>query len=61
MIAIAMQRGSYVEVFNERNRQIFCRVGELHGHTSTTVTVKGRDGFLTVWDEKGKFVCARHA
>ena len=61
MIALAKQEGSYVRVFDERNQQIFCRIGQLHGYTATTVAVKDNNGYITIWDDKGKWVSARHA
>ena len=61
MIAIAIQHDNFVEVYNERNQQIFCRIGKLQGYTATTVAVKERSGHITVWDDKGKWVCSRCA
>lgn len=60
MIGMARERGGYVEVFDENNRQIFCRIGELHGYTSKTVTIKDRQGTLVTWDEKGSWKSQRN-
>ena len=52
MIGTAIQRGSSVYVYNERNSQIFVKSGELHGYTSSTVSVKNGHSIYT-YNEKG--------
>lgn len=52
MISVAVQRGSTVYVYNEKNIQIFARTGELYGYTSTTVSIK-RGSTVYVYNEKG--------
>lgn len=52
MITVAIQKGNFVYVKNEKNSQTACITGELMGYTSTTVTVK-RGNFAYTFDEKG--------
>lgn len=52
MISVAVQRGSIVYVYNEKNIQIFALNGELYGYTSTTVSIK-RGSTVYVYNEKG--------
>jgi len=59
-IALAVQRGNLVYVYDERNRQIFSMFGKLHGYTSSTVAiVKGN--LVYTYDEKGRFITSRSA
>ena len=51
MISTAIQRGSYVYVYDEDNRTLFSVNGELYGFTSTTVSVQ-RGSY--VYDERGR-------
>ena len=56
MISTAVQRGSFIYVYNERNSQCACISGEqLMGFTSTTVSVK-KGSFIYVYDEQGRQV-----
>lgn len=50
-IAMALQRGNMVYVYNERNVQLWCRSGELYGYTGSTVTIK-QNHMLYMYDEK---------
>lgn len=52
MISVAIQKGSFVYVKNEKNSQTACISGELLGYTSATVTVK-RGNFAYTFDERG--------
>ncbi len=52
MISVAIQKGNFVYVKNEKNSQTACITGELMGYTSSTVTVK-RGNFAYTFDEKG--------
>ena len=58
-IGMAQQQGNMVRVFDEKNRHLFSKSGELHGYTSTTVTVK-EGSSLRMYDEKGRHVGSRH-
>jgi len=58
-IGMAQQKGNTVYVYDDRNRQLFTKSGELHGYTSTTVTIK--NGYsLYMYNEKGQQVGSRH-
>lgn len=52
MIGVAIQRGSTVYVYNEKNQQIFALNGELHGYTSSSVSIK-RGNTIYVYNERG--------
>ena len=52
MISVAIQKGNFVYVKNEKNSQTACITGELMGYTSSTITVK-RGNFAYTFDEKG--------
>ena len=52
MISVAVQRGTYVHVYDEKNRQICSQNGELVGFTSSTFSVK-RGTYVYTYDEKG--------
>ena len=60
MIAMAKQRDTFVEVYDENNHQIFCRIGKLYGYTSHTVTIKDYNDFLVTWDHRGNWKSSRH-
>ena len=51
-ISTAIQKGSSVYVYNEKNSQIFSKTCELYGFTGTTVSVK-RGSVVYVYNEKG--------
>ena len=52
-IATAIKRGSQVQVIDERGRAMFSLVGELHGFTGATVSV--RQGiWVSTYDERGR-------
>ena len=53
MITTAVQRGSYVYVYGEKNRQLFSKQGGLTGFTGSAVSVK-RGNYVYVYDEKGR-------
>ena len=53
MITTAVQRGSYVYVYGEKNRQLYRKQGELVGFTGSAVSVK-RGSYVYVYDEKGR-------
>ena len=54
-IGMATKKGSFIYVYDEKNRQLFTKSGDLHGYTSSTVTVK-QGSFLYTYDEKGRQV-----
>ncbi len=51
-IAMAQQKGNLVYIYDENNRMIRTFSGELHGYTSSTVTVK-KGHILCMYDENG--------
>ena len=51
-IGMAQQRGNSVYVYDERNRMMFVKPGELHGYTTGTVTIR-RGNTLYMYDERG--------
>lgn len=51
-IGTAQQKGSTVYVYDENNRTLWTRSGELQGYTSSTVTIK-QGNTLYMLDEKG--------
>ena len=50
-IGMSQQKGDWVYVYDENNHHLWSRTGELHGYTSSTVTIK-RDGWLFMYNEK---------
>ena len=52
-IAMAQQKGDAVYVYDEKNRNLFIKHGELQGYTSGTVTIK-KGSALYMYDEKGR-------
>lgn len=57
-IMLAQERGSFVYVYDENNRHLFTKSGELHGYTSNSVTVK-RGSVLYTYNEKGLQISSR--
>ncbi len=57
-ISTAVQKGSTVYVYDERNAQICARSGTLTGYTSTTFSVKQGNTVYT-FNEKGGMISAR--
>ena len=53
MISLAIEKGSFIYVYDERNRQVCTLSGTLVGYTSTTVSVK-RGGFIYTYDQNGR-------
>ena len=51
-IAVAIQKGSNVYVYDESNRVLYTKTGELHGYTGTTVNVR-LGGTIYTYDERG--------
>ena len=51
-IAVAIQKGSQVYVYDTSNRIIYIKSGQLHGYTSTTVNVINGSTIYT-YDERG--------
>lgn len=49
---MAQQKGTNVYVYDENNRQLWTRWGELQGYTSSIVTIKNGNQ-LYMYDERG--------
>ncbi len=54
-ISTAVQRGSWVYVYNEKGAYLTSLSGQLYGFTSSTVSVK-RNNWVYVYDEHGGYV-----
>lgn len=52
-IGMAQQKGNWVVAYDENNRELWTRSGELYGYTSSTVTIK-REGWLVMYNEKNQ-------
>ena len=51
-IGTAHQKGTYVYVYDENNRQLWTKWGELQGYTASIVTIKNGNQ-LYMYDERG--------
>ena len=51
-ISVAIQKGSSVYVYDDRNHLIFTKIGELYGFTSSTVSIR-KGSSIHTYDEKG--------
>lgn len=60
MISVAVQKGNFVHVYDEKNRQIMSKSGQLQGYTSTTVSVKVGN-FIHTFNEKGHQISSHAA
>jgi len=60
MISTAIQKGSAVYVYNEKNINIFVQPGILQGFTSSSVTIK-RGTCIYVYNERGINTMVRSA
>lgn len=58
-ITSAVQRGSYVYVYN-RSRQLFSKQGTLVGYTSNSLSVR-RGNYVYVYNEKGAQIASHYA
>ncbi len=54
MITVAVQKGEYVYVYNEKNSRLFAEKGELCGFTSATVSIKRGDYVYTYNEKRSK-------
>ncbi|WP_163499114.1 hypothetical protein [Helicobacter suis] len=59
-ISTAVQKGTWVYVYDEKNHQLFSKTGELTGFTSNSVSIK-RTGWIYIYDEKGHQTGSHHA
>ncbi len=54
-ISTAIQKGSTVYVYDEKDHQIWSKSGDLHGFTGSTVSIK-KGSTIYVYNEKGNQV-----
>ena len=59
MISVAVQKGNYVYVFDEKNHQIAVKFGELHGFTGATYSIK-KDRHVYTFDEKNHQISVKY-
>mgnify|MGYP000940347020 CR=1 FL=1 len=57
-ISTAIQKGTHVYVYDERNSLLFNRQGELMGYTSGSVTLRSASSVYT-YDEKGTTISVK--
>lgn len=60
MIITAVQKGSMVYVYGERNKLLFTQSGELHGYTGSSVSVK-KDNTVYTYNDRGSLVSTHNA
>lgn len=60
MIVTAVQKGSTVYIYGERNRLLFTQSGELHGYTGSSVSVKKGNTVYT-YNDRGSLVSTYNA
>ena len=60
MISVAVQRGSMVYVYDEKNKQIMLKSGQLYGYTGGSVPIKV-GSMLYTFDEKGRTISSKPA
>lgn len=59
MISTAIQKGSYVYVYDEKNHQIASQHGDLYGYTSSTFSIK-KGNYVYTFDEKNHQISSKH-
>ncbi len=57
-IGNAIQKGSTVYVYNEKNMQIFSQTGTLLGYTNNTINIQ-RGNAVYTYDANGRQISAR--
>ena len=60
MIVTAVQKGSMVYVYGERNKLLFTQSGELHGYTGSSVSVKKGNTVYT-YNDCGSLISTHNA
>lgn len=60
MIVTAVQKGKLVYVYGAGNRVLFSQYGELHGYTSSSVSVK-KGNLIYTYNERGVVISTHHA
>lgn len=59
MIITAVQKGNFVYVYGTGNRTLFSKIGELHGYTSNSVSIK-KGNLIYTYNERGIQIAVRH-
>lgn len=59
MIVTAVQKGNIVYVYGTGNRVLFSQSGELHGYTSSSVSVK-KGNMIYTYNERGSTISSHH-
>lgn len=59
MIVTAIQKGNTVYVYGEGNRLLFSQYGELHGYTSSSVSIKKGNAIYT-YNERRTTISTRY-
>ena len=60
MISFCIQKGNYVYVYDEKNRQIRSVYGELHGYTGSTYSIK-KGNYIYTYGERGNQLSSKYA
>ena len=60
MIITAVQKGSMVYVYGERNKLLFTQSGELHGYTGSSVSIK-KGNMIYCYNERGSLISTHTA
>lgn len=60
MISVAIQKGNYVYVYDEKNHQICSCYGQLSGYTSGTYSVR-KGNYIYTYDEKNHLVSSHYS
>lgn len=59
MIVTAVQKGNMVYVYGVGNRILFSKYGELHGYTSSSVSVK-KGNMIYTYNERGSTISSHY-
>ncbi|MCR4661400.1 MAG: hypothetical protein K5765_05275 [Clostridia bacterium] len=59
MISVAVQRGSFVYVYDEKNHVVFTTSGKLYGYTSSTVSVLKDGKYIYTYDDRHKLISTK--
>ena len=60
MISVAIEKGAFVYVYDEKNHLLFSKSGQLEGYTSDTVSVR-RGDYIYTYDEKGSQISSHYS
>ncbi|MBQ7276558.1 MAG: hypothetical protein IJS58_04835 [Bacilli bacterium] len=60
MITVAIQKGNYVQIFNEKNYLIKNVYGTLYGYTANTYSIR-KGNYIYTYDEKGHMLSQKYS